>query len=75
MGGGGGLIIGRIFASVILGGGGGACFREGLFLEGLIIGILRYNMSVTVLSTEGQSMREKHDQDWNPHKKNLWHPG
>ena len=37
----GGLIIGMIFASVIGGGGGGACFRKGLFLEGLIIGILR----------------------------------
>ena len=34
----GGLIIGRIFASEIW----GAYFREGLFLEGLIIGILRY---------------------------------
>ena len=33
----GGLIIGRIFASEIW----GAYFREGLFLEGLIIGILR----------------------------------
>ena len=33
----GGLTIGRIFASEIW----GAYFREGLFLEGLIIGILR----------------------------------
>ena len=33
-----GLIIGRIFASVIW----GAYFREGLSLGGLIIGILRY---------------------------------
>ena len=39
----GGLIIGRIFASEIGGGGGGGLtFLEGLFLEGLIIGILRY---------------------------------
>ena len=34
----GGLVIGRIFASEIE----GAYFREGLFLEGLIIGILGY---------------------------------
>ena len=34
----GGLIIGRIFASEIW----GANFREGLLMEGLIIGILRY---------------------------------
>ena len=34
----GGLIIGRIFASEIW----GAYFREGLFLGGLIIGILRF---------------------------------
>ena len=34
----GGLIIGRIFASDIW----RTYFREGLFLEGLIIGILRY---------------------------------
>ena len=34
----GGLIIGRIFASEIC----GAYFREGLFLGGLIIGILWY---------------------------------
>ena len=38
------LIIGRIFASENWGGGGGggAYFPEGLFLEGLIIGILHY---------------------------------
>ena len=34
----GGLIIGRIFASEIW----GAYFQEGLFLGGLITGILRY---------------------------------
>ena len=34
----GGLIFGRIFVSEIW----GAYFREGLFLEGLIIAILRY---------------------------------
>ena len=34
----GGLIIRRLFASEIW----GAYFREGLFLVGLIIGILRY---------------------------------
>ena len=36
----GGLIIGKIFASEIW----GAYFREGLFLGGLIIGILRVNL-------------------------------
>ena len=33
-----GLVIGRIFASEIL----GAYFQGGIFLEGLIIGILRF---------------------------------
>ena len=38
----GGLIIGMIFASEIW----GAYFREGLFLGGLIFGILWYVLSV-----------------------------
>ena len=41
----GGLIIGRIFAFEIW----GAYFQEGLFLEGLIIGILHYDFLGKVL--------------------------
>ena len=37
-----GLIIGGFFAFRICGEGAGACIRRGLYLEGLIFGILRY---------------------------------
>ena len=45
----GGLIIGRIFASEI----SGAYFREDLFLEGLIIGILRHNVKLREMFDRG----------------------
>ena len=43
----GGLIIGRIFASAIW----ETYFREGLFLEGLVIGMLRYILPVQMLKS------------------------
>ena len=46
----GGLIIRRVFVSEIGGGGGGGGggFHKGLFLEGLIIGILWYIIIINV---------------------------
>ena len=47
----GGLIIGRIFTSEIW----GAYFLEGLFSEGLIIGVLRYLKALSVCPGRGSN--------------------
>ena len=54
----GGLVIGRIFGSDIW----GVYFREGLFLGGLIIGILRYVINL-VRTFDGYPMIDVRDME------------